>query len=97
MEIPMDSGKFIMTVTGWTLTILGLAGALAALGLSIYHTFWMPADYQISSNGSFTSLSYASISPLLIGLFPLVLSLLLASIGQLFLKQARKRELSSVG
>lgn len=93
----MDSGKFIMNVTGWTLTMLGLVGAMLTLGLSIYHTFWMPADYQVATAGNYSSISYAGISPLLVGLFPLVLSLLIASIGQLFLKQARKRELRSVG
>ena len=93
----MDSGKFIINVTGWTLTLLGFTGALLALGLSVYHTFWAPVDYQFSNTGSLPSLFYGQVSPLLIGLFPLFFSLLVLSIGQLFLKQAKKREIDSVG
>ena len=86
----MDLGKNITTATGWVLTLSCLIGTAVALAMSVYHTFWTPANYQVATSDSFISISYGGISPLLAGLFPLILSLLVMSIGHLFLKAARK-------
>ena len=44
----MDLGKNITTATGWVLTLSGLIGTAVALAMSVYHTFWTPANYRHS-------------------------------------------------
>lgn len=93
----METGKFIMNITGWVLIALGLLGIISVIAYAGYHMFWLPADYPAPAATQPALLSYGGISPALLLMFPFVLSLLMIGIGRLLRKNARSQDYATVG